>query len=137
MLPEGDFKWPDDGEIDIMEYVGHDKNRVHAAIHTKAHNHIDGTSKGGKMKLKPACGTWHIHSLDWSKDRLIVSVDGQPYFKFKRGSGKKDRWPFDAPFHVVLNIAVGGGWGGQKGIDDSVFPAQMQVDYVRIYQRPS
>ncbi len=61
-------------------------------------------------------------------------VDGREYFAFAKEPGGQEVWPFDGPFHLVLNVAVGGNWGGQKGIDESALPYRMLVDYVRVYQ---
>jgi beta-glucanase (GH16 family) len=65
---------------------------------------------------------------------ISILVDGKSYFTFKKEAGYQwQQWPFDKPFHLILNVAVGGDWGGQKGVDDSIFPQKMEVDYVRVY----
>ena len=73
---------------------------------------------------------------EWTKDRIDVSVDGATYFTFRNTGGDVLEWPFDAAQYLNLNVAVSGAWGGQRGIDDSIFPQRFYVDYVRVYQRP-
>lgn len=133
-LPEGRSRWPDDGEIDIMEYVGHDPNRFHATVHTRGSNHTKGQHFGAGFWSRTACGGFHTHSLHWTPDRILIAVDGKPYFHYPKEDKRYRYWPFDRPHHLILNIAVGG-WGGRKGIDPEAFPARMEVDYVRVYQR--
>lgn len=130
-----DHRWPDGGEIDIMEHVGHDPGAVHATVHTGAHNHRDGTSKGGVKRLPNPCGAFHTYTLDWTADRVAIGVDGEIYYTYENTGGGERAWPFDRPHYLLLNIAVGGDWGGAKGVDNAAFPARMEVDYVRIWQR--
>ena len=134
MLPEEGGDWPRSGEIDIMEYVGHDPHRFHATVHTAAFNHVAGTAVGESRTVRPACGAWHVHRLDWGPDALTVSLDGTPYFTFRNDGRGPDSWPFDREFHLLLNVAIGGTWGGEDGVDEAVFPAEMAVDYVRVWQ---
>lgn len=128
----GDNYWPDNGEIDIMEHVGFDQNRIHGNIHTKAFNHAIGTNKGNNLVIKNASEEFHIYACNWTPESIEMEIDGVPYFKFNK-TGGWEQWPFDKKFYLLLNIAVGGSWGGQKGIDDTIFPQRMEVDYVRVY----
>ncbi len=128
------LKWPDDGEIDIMEHVGYNQGVVHASTHSKKYYHSIGTQKTATTAVPDCSEAFHVYSLDWDAEKVIVSIDNKPYFTFKNEHSGKDAWPFNKPFHLLLNIAVGGNWGGQKGIDDSVFPQKMEIDYVRVYQ---
>ena len=134
MLPEGEHGWPEGGEIDIMEFVGHQPRTFHATIHTAASNHLDGTETGDTVRVRDACDAWHTHRLDWTADRITVSLDGEPYFTFANPRAGDDFWPFDKDFHLLLNMAVGGTWGGREGVDPNAFPAVMEVDYVRVWQ---
>ena len=131
----GDQYWPDNGEIDIMEHVGYDEGVIHGTIHTKAFNHIEGTDKGSSRTIPTATSEFHTYALEWTPREIRVSVDGQTYFTFQnREPYSWQEWPFDQPFHLLLNVAVGGTWGGAEGIDDSVFPERMVLDYVRVYK---
>jgi beta-glucanase (GH16 family) len=127
--------WPECGEIDIMEHVGFDPGRVHANIHTKAYNHVQGTNKGNNVMVSAPDESFHIYSMTWTADQIAVSVDGQQYFTFPKEQGGPAVWPFDRPQYLILNLAIGGNWGGQKGIDDAAFPARYEIDYVRVYRR--
>ena len=135
MLPsDPNVKWPAGGEIDIMEHVGFEPGVIHHSIHTTAFNFSRGTQKTSKHELTTACDKMHKNQLLWAPKLMKFAVDAQPKFLFQKESSKKARWPFDKPQHLLLNLAVGGTWGGQKGVDPAVFPARMEVDYVRVYQ---
>lgn len=130
----GNKGWPDNGEIDIMEHVGFDQERLHGNIHTKAFNHAIKTNKGNNVIVKGLSEDFHVYTCEWTPETVTILVDGNAYFTFKKEvSYQWPEWPFDKPFHLILNIAVGGNWGGQKGVDDSIFPQKMEVDYVRVY----
>lgn len=136
MLPDPPAdQWPLGGEIDIMEHVGHEPGIVHANIHTGAYNHVAGTNRGASVRLADACDAFHRYQLLWTPGAIAMAIDDRPYFRFENdGRGDRATWPYDKPFHLILNIAVGGAWGGQKGIDDAALPGRMEVDYVRVYQ---
>lgn len=135
MLPP-DGKWPDEGEIDILELVGYEPDLVHATLHTGAFNHAKGTQRGGTRRMTDVCGQWHNYQLDWTPQAITIGVDGRGYMRVANDQpGGRAAWPFDRPFNLILNVAVGGDWGGKMGIDDSKFPQSMQVDYVRYWQR--
>ena len=135
LLPEGGT-WPDQGEIDVMEMVGWDPNVVHATLHSGKYNHRLGTQRGAEVRVPTSCTAFHRYQLDWQRDAITIGVDGRAYMRVANDHpGDKGAWPFDRPFHLILNLAVGGDWGGQKGVDDSVFPQRMSVDYVRYWRR--
>src|SRR5262245_39789250 len=128
-----DVGWPTCGELDIMEHVGFDPGRIHATIHTKAYNHVQGTAKGNSTVVSAPDAEFHVYSANWAQDRVEFFVDGQRYFMFAREAGGDAVWPFDKPQYLILNLAIGGSWGGQRGIDDDAFPARYEIDYVRVY----
>jgi beta-glucanase (GH16 family) len=129
------LNWPDDGEIDIMEHVGYNQGTVHASVHCKKYYHSIGTQKTGTIQV-PDCSTdFHVYATEWDKDSLRVSVDGNVYFSFANEHTGYAAWPFDNKMYLLLNIAVGGHWGGQQGIDDAIFPKRMEINYVRVYQK--
>ena len=129
------LKWPDDGEIDIMEHVGYDPGVVHASVHCKKYNHVIHTQKTAVITVNDFADVFHVYALEWDADSISIFVDDKKYFSFANEHSSYDAWPFDQPMHLLLNIAVGGNWGGVKGVDDSIFPQQMLVDYVRVYQK--
>ncbi len=128
------LRWPDDGEIDIMEHVGFDQGRLHASVHTKKYHHSIGTQKTANVMLPTISDSFHVYAMEWTENHIRVGVDGNYYFNFVNEGTGNDAWPFHRPFHLLLNIAVGGNWGGQQGIDTTIWPAQMLIDYVRVYQ---
>ena len=134
-LPEEPGQWPDSGEIDIMEYVGHLPKTFHATIHTEDYNHTIKTEVGEKIKRKKACKAFYTHSLLWTPEAITVSLDGRPYFHYENDKKGEGSWPFDRPHHLIMNLAIGGNWAGRKGISKKAFPARMEVDYVRVYQK--
>jgi beta-glucanase (GH16 family) len=136
MLPT-DWKyggWPASGEIDIMENVGFMPDSVFGSIHTKSFNHVIHTQKTKGLFLKDLATAFHTYSIEWDAKEIRFFIDGNSYTSFRNTGKGFAEWPFDQRFHLLLNIAVGGGWGGQKGVDDTVFPKSMVVDYVRVYQ---
>ena len=128
------LKWPDDGEIDIMEHVGFDPGVIHASIHCKRFNHVIGTQKTALDTVKDCMDAFHVYGLDWDEKTISISIDGKSYFSFKNENYDYAGWPFGQPMHLLLNVAFGGNWGGQKGTDDSILPGKMLIDYVRVYQ---
>lgn len=140
MLPTvwnlGNGSWPDNGEIDIMEHVGHDEGVVHASTHTHAHQWPKNTQRTAKIDVPNASEAFHTYVLEWDAEEIRVSVDDRHYFTSRKEGGDWTSWPFFRDFHLILNVAVGGMWGGQKGVDPEVFPQRMEIDFVRVYQRP-
>jgi beta-glucanase (GH16 family) len=127
--------WPSSGEIDIMEHVGYDPNVIHASIHCDAYNHIKGTQKTSTVKMPDVLNTYHVYALEWNADSMFASIDGARYFTFKNEKAGWQKWPFDQEFYIILNIAVGGNWGGAQGVDPNIWPQQMEIDYVKVYQK--
>ena len=128
--------WPLCGELDIMEEVGWDENVIHGTIHSAAYNHTIGTQKGAPITIPTATSAFHVYAIDWTPTRIDFFVDNQNYYRVTTAElgTSPQQWPFTEPFFLLLNVAVGGGWGGQKGVDDTIWPRRMEVDYVRVYQ---
>ena len=127
--------WPASGEIDIMEHVGYDPGVVHGTIHTEAYNHIKQTQKEGKITIPEAQEKFHVYAIDWKKNKIDFFVDDQLYHSVARNPNDDFKgWPFDKRFHLLMNIAVGGNWGGKEGVDPTIWPQRMEIDYVRVYQ---
>ncbi|SHN25083.1 glycoside hydrolase family 16 protein [Mucilaginibacter sp. OK098] len=125
--------WPNSGEVDIMEMVGFDPNNVHFSIHDQTN--FGGNSKTSTLNIPTAETDFHIYRADWTPDGIKGYYDNTLVFTFLNDkTGNSATWPFDKPFHILLNLAIGGDWGGSQGVDDSIFPTAMQVDYVRYYK---
>jgi beta-glucanase (GH16 family) len=137
MLADSMKAWPDDGEIDIMEHVGFNQGYVHASIHCKKYYHSIGTQKTDTVHVPDCSTSFHVYSLEWDKEWIKVAIDGKVFFTFANENKGYEYWPFDNKMFLILNIAVGGNWGGQKGIDDTAFPLRMEVDYVKVYEKKS
>lgn len=127
--------WPTCGEIDIMEHVGYDKDTIHGTIHTQAYNHMKGTQKGKTIFIENPYTAFHVYSIEWTQEKIDFLLDGVVYNHIVNEHLSTNEWPFDQPFYLILNLAVGGNWGGKKGIDETVFPAVMEVDYVRVFSK--
>jgi beta-glucanase (GH16 family) len=126
--------WPDSGEIDIMEHSAtYGYGDVFGTIHTKAYNHILGTQRGGGVTYDDVTNTFHTYALEWYPDHLDWYFDDELVFTFDNEYKSSAEWPFDNEHHLLLNVAIGGGLGGD--IDaNGVWPQQMAVDFVRMYE---
>ncbi len=139
MLPT-DWKyggWPNSGEIDIMEHVGYDPNVIVGSTHSLKYYFKIGTQRNKTIRIPDVFATFHTYAVEWYADRIDFFVDETKYFTSPNDGTTWQEWPFDQRFHLILNIAFGGDWGGSKGIDDSIFPVRMEVDYVRVYAKNS
>ncbi len=128
--------WPQCGEIDIMEHVGFDDGNIHGSIHTADYNHMYNTQMSGSKTITTATDSFHTYSLEWSETYLRFLIDNEPFFfVYNDSEGDIGKWPFNASQYIILNLAIGGDWGGVNGIDPSAFPMEMLVDYVRVYKK--
>jgi len=130
-------RWPDDGEIDILEQTGWDKTQVLGTVHTRAYNYFNGTlgvGRGASTRIAEACTVFHNYQLTWTADLIQIGVDDTVYMVFDNPkTGDTTRWPFDNPQYLILNLAIGGDLGG--AVDPAFTTQQMEVDYVRVYRR--
>jgi beta-glucanase (GH16 family) len=129
------FKWPDDGEIDIMEHVGYNEGVLHGSVHCRKYYHSVGTQKTATVAVPDITKAFHVYELEWNKDSILIGIDGNNYFRFANERSGYEAWPFDNKMHLLLNVAVGGNWGGQKGVDSTIWPRKMDIDYVRVFQK--
>ncbi len=128
--------WPDCGEIDIMEHVGYDEGMIHGSIHTEEYNHMYNTQRSGSKYIENVTSTFHVYSLEWSPFYLRYLIDDEPFFfVYNDSKGDNSKWPFNDPHYIILNLAIGGDWGGVQGISTSEFPMRMMVDYVRVFKQ--
>ena len=127
--------WPTCGEIDIMENVGFNPDKIHANIHTKKYNHSIGTGKGASIEASKPYEKFHVYAVEWTPERMDFYLDDTKYFSYENEGTGRDAWPYDLPHYLILNTAIGGAWGGQKGVDEAIFPQKFYIDYVRVYQK--
>jgi beta-glucanase (GH16 family) len=138
MLPVAMKTWPDDGEIDIMEQVGAEPHLIYSSLHTKLFNHVLNTQRSAQKLVPTSCSAFHVYQLDWRPRSITIGVDGHGILRvLNNRPGGKGAWPFNTPFKMILNLAIGGAWAAAKGIDDAAMPQRMQVDYVRVWQLTS
>jgi beta-glucanase (GH16 family) len=136
MLPENFQTWPLDGEIDIMEYVGYRPDVTQASVHCQAYNGAAGNNKTDTRPAPKAEQKFYTYGLLWTADKITAYIEGIPYFTYENDrQNNKATWPFNVPFYLKLNLAIGGNWGGQQGVDPNIFPARYEIDYVRVYQK--
>jgi beta-glucanase (GH16 family) len=137
MLGDNDNKvgWPRCGEIDIMEFVGYQPDLVHGTVHTNYNNIKKNKGVGAKILVPGISDNFHIYSIEWDSREIKFFVDDIHYHTYSNNDQGEEFWPFDQKFYLILNLAIGGVWGGIEGIDDTIFPARFEVDYVRVYQR--
>lgn len=126
--------WPASGEIDIMEHVGYDPNKIHSSVHTTAFNHTRNTQKTAFKMVPDAMDAFHIYRIDWTPYSIKSFIDGEQYFEFVNQGTGFTVWPFDKAQHLLLNVAVGGNWGGVQGVDNTIFPVKFEIDYVKVYK---
>lgn len=135
MLPTTDRYggWPNSGEIDIMEHVGYEMDIVHGSLHTGDFNFREGWHPTGEMIIPRVDSEFYTYTVEWTPYQMDMYIDDYLYMTYRNDGEGSGHWPYDGSFYLIMNIAVGGGWGGQQGIDESVFPQEMVVDYVRMY----
>ena len=124
--------WPRCGEIDIMEFVGHDPQWIYGTLHWLRDGQAQ--SSGGKLQVAHLDDAFHVYAVEWDPSRIEFLVDGHRYHAVDLpAAGEGSENPFRKPQYLLVNLALGGSWGGP--IDDAALPQQMQVDYVRIYKK--
>ena len=124
-------KWPQCGEIDILEYVGREPNILFTSLHTEdSHGNTINTKK---TKIDTMEDGFHVYAAEWDKDKIEFFVDDQSVYLFNPKDKTEAVWPFKQPFYIILNLAIGGDFGGPE-VDDSIFPQSFIIDYVRVYQ---
>src|SRR5690606_22702723 len=127
-----DLRWPACGEIDIVEFAGNRPLKASCAIHTASYNHKIDTDKGTRYDLPTATESFHDYILDWTKDHLIFMVDDKEVFRVEKENGDTDKeWPFDKPYNLIINLAVGGWYGGK--IVDTDLPYLFQIEHIQVF----
>jgi beta-glucanase (GH16 family) len=134
MLGENDDKvgWPACGELDIMEHVGKHPGFIHSSIHNLSG--YGSTPYTGIVEIKQPFSKFHIYGMEWTKDFITFYVDGKEVYHYQPEIKTMKNWPFDNPFFLIFNVAIGGNWGGPE-VDKNCFPTDMVVDWVKVYQK--
>lgn len=127
----GKVGWPLSGEIDILEYVGKEPHFVYTSLHTKdSHGNTVNTRK---TKIDNIEEGFHLYAINWTREKIEFFVDDNLVYTFAPKDKPVEVWPFDQPFYFLINMAVGGDFGGPD-VDDTIFPQEFQVDYIRVYK---
>lgn len=122
--------WPNCGEIDIMEYVGKQPGVIYTSVHSPASHGATINSK--QTRLPEVEKEFHVYRTDWTADQISFFIDNKEVYTFKPKIKSPESWPFDKPFYLILNMAIGGNFGGPE-VDDSIFPQDFIIDYIRVY----
>lgn len=124
--------WPDCGEISFIEYLGKQPGQMFSMLHTAGAYGIDTPNKEYWRQEGLEDG-FHLYEMKWTADYLRFSVDGVPFYTYAPAVKTPENWPFDYPFFITVNMAVGGNLGGPD-VDDGAFPQELVVDYIRVYK---
>lgn len=133
-----ELSWPYCGEIDIMESVGYEVNDEtgdgisHATVHTPAYYFKINNQISSTKEVKNIAGEFHTYAVEWTPTEIKGLVDDEVYYLYDKTANEKE-WPFNKPQNIILNLAMGGGWGGAQGMDTSVTSQKLVIDYVRVY----
>ena len=123
--------WPDCGEIDILEYVGKEPKTIYTSLHTKdSHGNTINTKKTIIEDIETG---FYLFAVNWTSDKIEFFVDSTLIYTFRPEDKTEDIWPFDQPFYLIINLAIGGNFGGPE-VDDSIFPQEFIIDYIKVYQ---
>lgn len=123
--------WPRCGEIDILEYVGKEPEHIFTSLHTPdSHGSTVNTKKDLVEGIEEG---FHTFAIDWTEEHIEFLVDGESFYTFSPEHKDENTWPFDQPFYILVNLAIGGNFGGPD-VDDRIFPQQYVIDYIRVYQ---
>lgn len=127
--------WPQCGEIDLMEYLGHETNKVYGTIHGPGHAGMNGISGNRVLGNTDLSADFHVYTTNWQEDKIEWFIDGEKYFEVSPESlPDGQEWVFNDEFFFLLNLAVGGNWPGYPD-ETTVFPQQFEVDYIRVYEK--
>lgn len=132
---KGDGPWPDSGDLDIVEHVGYKSNIMHASIINKKYNNMIGSKLTGVLYVTDPFINFHVYKLDWNEKRVKFFVDNVEYFEYRNDMNNDyATWPYDGRFSLIINSAIGGDWFGHiMSVDDSIFPQDLVIDYIRQY----
>lgn len=128
--------WPNSGEIDVVEHVGFEKGHVVSSVHNIAHHgDLSNSDQTKYVVFNEVVESFNNYVLEWDENEINTYINDTLIFSYPKKGQPWERWPFDEKFHFILNVAVGGTWGGQKGVDDNAFPSKMEIDYFRVYKK--
>lgn len=123
--------WPKCGEIDILEYVGREPHIAYTSLHTQdSHGNTINTKKTTISDIEEG---FHVYAIEWTKDKIVFLIDDKEVYTFAPDVKNENTWPYNQPFYIIINAAVGGNFGGHE-IDNTIFPQKFEIDYIKVYQ---
>ena len=123
--------WPKCGEIDILEYVGREPNVIFTSLHTDdSHGNTINTKKTVNKSIEKG---FHLYAIDWNKDKISFFIDNNLVYTFQPENKTESNWPFNQPFYFIINLAIGGNFGGPT-IDTLIFPQKFEIDYIKVFK---
>jgi len=123
--------WPKCGEIDILEHVGKEPNLVYTTVHTQeSHGNSINTQKTIFPTIQDG---FHVYAIDWTEDKIDFFVDEKLVYTYGPELKNENSWPFNQPFYIIINLAIGGNFGGPE-VDETMFPESFIIDYVKVFQ---
>ena len=137
---EDEISWPYCGEIDVLECVGYEINDTtgnginHATCHTRAYYFKQGNQIGSEIEVDSMNSKFHTYAVEWYPNKIEGYLDGELYYTYDKIANELE-WPFNQPQNLIINLAIGGGWGGAKGVDSSYTSHQYSLDYNRVYEK--
>jgi len=126
----GSVGWPACGEIDIMEYVGRKPSVIYTSMHTPSS--FGETINSKQTSIQNIEEGYHIYKMHWTKDAITFYIDAKEVYKYAPMDKNEKTWPYDKPFYLILNMAIGGDFGGPD-VDDTIFPQDFKIDYIKVY----
>ncbi len=135
-----EISWPYCGEIDVLECVGYEiddstgKGLNHSTCHTRAYYFKQGNQIGSEIELDSMNTKFHTYAVEWYPDVIHGYLDGEHYYTYDKNANEQE-WPFHQAQNIIINLAIGGGWGGAQGIDENYDSHQYILDYVRVYEK--
>jgi len=135
-----ELSWPYCGEIDVLECVGYEINDTkgnginHATCHTRAYYFKQGNQIGSEIEVDSMNTKFHTYAVEWYPTKIEGYLNGELYYTYDKIANELE-WPFNQPQNIIINLAVGGGWGGAKGVDSSYTSHQYILDYIRVYEK--
>lgn len=123
--------WPGCGEIDIMEYVGREPHTIYTSLHTPAS--YGNTINSQKTRIENIEEGFHVYKAHWTNEAIAFYIDDAHVYTFSPSEKNDKTWPYDKPFYMLINMAIGGNFGGPD-VDDSIFPQEFIVDYIKVYK---
>lgn len=110
-------------------------NIVHGTVHNKAYYWQNWEQRKASIEGQTVAQDFNVYSVEWTPEYITVLMNNVPYFHYINEHSDWRAWPFDHPYNLIMNLAIGGAWGRAGGpIDDNIFPVRMEVDYVRMYK---